>query len=494
MSNNTASVKPITNDLEEVNVAAIKKHSFFGAVSYFLRTIVLQGIGLVSAVVLSGYFSPEDFGVYGFVTQIIGILIFFSDIGLAATLVQKKEEPSQQEYATAFTVQQILAWLIVAIAVIIAATGKVTAKTGPSGFWILLALAISFPLAAFKTIPSIQLERKLQFSKLVIPQIVEQLFFQGVLILLAIKGVGAMAYAYAIIIRSILGLITMYYIQPWKISFHFSKTILKSMLGFGVKFQLNDLLARIKDQLFFVAIGAFVPLKEFGYIQWSKNWSLYPYNLTVQNVMAVTFPTFSRLQHHKELLKKAIEKSVFFISLCIFPILVGMAVFISPLIHLLPVYAKWAPAVISLIFFTLDVAWSAVSTPLINTLNAIGHINETLKIMVIRTILTWVLTPLCFYFFGFNGVAIGTFLINFTSLMPIWYLKKVVDVDIWDATWRQLIAAIVMAVIGFMGLSFWQTSWLHFIVGALISGVSYFGVLLLVDRKKIFTEIQSVIH
>ena len=69
---------------------------------------------------------------------------------------------------------------------------------------------------------------------------------------------------------------------------------------------------------------------------------MYPYNLTVQNVMAITFPTFSRLQKRPALLKKAIEKSIFFISLSIFPILVGMSVFIQPLTRVFSAVCKVA--------------------------------------------------------------------------------------------------------------------------------------------------------
>ena len=69
--------------LDEKSIAQIKEKSVTGVISYFFRTAILQGVGLVSAFVLSLFFSPSDFGVFGFVTQIIGLLIFFSDIGLA---------------------------------------------------------------------------------------------------------------------------------------------------------------------------------------------------------------------------------------------------------------------------------------------------------------------------------------------------------------------------------------------------------------------------
>ena len=67
----------------------IKRKSVSGAVSYFARTLLLNGLGLVSSLILGGLLSVTEFAVYGVVTQIIGILTFFSDMGLASALIQK---------------------------------------------------------------------------------------------------------------------------------------------------------------------------------------------------------------------------------------------------------------------------------------------------------------------------------------------------------------------------------------------------------------------
>lgn len=485
-----------TDELEETldqsQLKEIKRRSVSGAVSFIARTAVLQGIGLLSVFILSAYLSPEDFGIYGFVTQIIGLLIFFSDVGLAAALVQKKDKPSLTDYRTAFTVQQMLSWIIVGIVVLLLATGWVQEKTGEVGVWILLALALSFPLASFKTISSIMLERELKFSKLVIPQIIEQLVFHGILIFLAWREFGALAYAYAIAARSVLGTISMWVIQPWSIGLSLDRVSLKTLLGYGAKFQLNDFLARIKDQLFFLVLGAVMPLRDFGYIQWAKNWSLYPYNLTVQNIMAITFPTFSRLQGNTEALKKAIEKSLFFITAVIFPLLVGMCIFIWPLTQVIDRYEKWEPAVLTFIFFTLSVGWAAISTPLTNTLNALGKINTTLKLMSIWTALTWIITPIALWTYGFNGVAIAAFIISFTSFLPIIYVKRVVPIEVWDQVWRQLVASLAMGVVGVVGLSYWSQSVGSLLVGMVIAGVAYALTFLIVGYSKILAEVRSL--
>lgn len=483
-------------DLEEIldqgELQNIKKKTVAGAVSYVGRTAVLQAIGLVASLFLSAFFSPEDFGIYGFVVQIIGILVFFSDIGLAAALVQKKEQPTLEEYRTAFTVQQLLSWLIVMVVGIIISTGIVQQKTGQVGVWVLLSLAFSFPLATLKTIPSIKLERKLEFSKLVIPQIFEQITFYTILVFLAWKNAGVLAYAYAIIARSIVGVVVMSFIQPWKIGLTLNKQALRILISYGAKFQLVDFLARIKDQLFFLALGMFLPLKQFGYIQWAKTWSQYPYNLTVQNILAVTFPTFSRLQNNKVALRKAIEKSIFFITLAIFPILVGMSIFIKPITIVIPSYAKWQPAIYSFIFFTISIGWAALSSPLINTLNAIGKINQTLKLMVLWTVLTWVITPISIMAFGFNGVSLAAFAISFTSFLPIIYVKKEVNIDVMANIWPQLLAALVMGVVGWLGLSVWSQSLMWMLLGMVAMSLLYVLILLMLGWKKIWTEVASL--
>jgi len=486
-----------TDELEELTiteVGEIKKKSVSGAISYFFRTALLQGIGLASALVLTLYFSAEDFGIYGLVVQVIGLLTFFSDIGLAAALVQKKSEPTLTEYRTVFTVQQLLSWLIFGVAVLILMTGFLQAKTGPAGAWILMMLAISFPLATFKTISSIRLERRLDFSKIVIPQIVEQIIFHGLLIFLAIRGMDAMAYAYAIGFRSVIGTLVMFWLEPWKIGFALDSAALKSLLSYGVKFQLNDFLARIKDNLFFLALGVFLPLQHFGYIQWAKMWSMYPYTLTVQNIMAITFPTFSRLQGNKKDLARAIESSMFFVSLGIFPILIGMSVFISPLITVFDQFAKWEPTIPSFILFTLGIGWAAISTPLINTLNAIGHINTSLKMMIFWTVLTWIVTPILVYMYGFNGVALASFIIACTSFIPIILVKKVVPFQAWQSLYPQTLAGLVMGGVGIFTYQYWSQSSTHLLIGILVIGSIYLGVFAAVGRSKLAHEIKYLME
>lgn len=475
-----------------MNVQELKRRSVRGVFSYLLRTGFLYGVSIVATGLLGVYLSPSDFGVYFVVTSMIGLFTFMSDVGLAATLVQKKEEPTIEELRTTFTVQQMLAVLIVGIVVGLTPIWKRQTNLTDEGLLLLYALSASFILASLKTIPSILLERKLAFDKLVIPQIAESLLFYGMAVYLARLGMGVTSYTVAVLVRSIAGVVIIYLIQGWPLGLYWSKDVFKKLLGFGAKFQLNDLLARIKDDLFIVVLAKFISPQDMGLIGWAKRWSMFPYQLSVNSVVAITFPTYSRLQHDKKLLAKAVEKSIYFISLLIFPVLSGMVALAYPLTSVIPQYQKWQPAIASLLFFAINVAWSAVSTPLTNTLNAIGEISKTLKLMIFWTALTWLITPICIYFFKIEGVAIASAIIASTSFITVILVKRILEIHFIEQVWRQLLAAVIM----FFGVSLYQVLWSRSLIwlgiGVLFGGVIYVILTLIFGYNKLKAELLSL--
>ena len=92
------------------------------------------------------------------------------------------------------------------------------------------AYLFSFILSSLKTIPTVLLERKLDFQKLVIPQLVENTVYSLALIICALKGFGINTFTVAILLRSIVGLPIIYMIQPWSIGFAYKKEIFKKLI------------------------------------------------------------------------------------------------------------------------------------------------------------------------------------------------------------------------------------------------------------------------
>jgi len=410
--------------MEDIDIATIKKKSMTGIVALTSRTFLLQLVAFGATFLLTVFLSPATFGIFFVVSAIINFLSYFSDIGLAAALIQKKEKLTPDDLATTFTIQQLLVVPISIIAFIIAPYVGHFYRLDAAGVLLLRALIFSFFFSSLKTIPSVLLERDLNFNKLVIPQIAETVSFYIIAVVLAWKGLGVTSFTWAVMVRAFVGLILMYVISPWRIRFGIAKDVAKRLLKFGVPFQMNSFLALLKDDLMTVFLGKILPFSQIGYIGWAKKWAEVPLRLIMDSVIRVTFPTFSRLQHSKELLGKAIENTLFGLALTMIPISVGLLFFVEPAVTLIPKYGKWEPAIFSFSLFVFSSLLAGFSTPLTNALNAVGKIKITMSLMVFWTAATWILTVILIHFFGFNGFAMGLCILSLSLWIVLALTRK----------------------------------------------------------------------
>lgn len=477
--------------MEELDIAAVTKRSIHGVFALVTRTFFIQIISFVVNFLLTIFLSPAVFGTYFIVTAMIAFLSYFSDIGLAAALIQKKEPPTQKDLVTTFTLQQLLVITAVIIALSISPIIGWLYHLNRAGLFLYDALIIAFFISSLKTIPSILLERELRFDKLVIPQIFETIVFNGVALVLAIKGFGVATFTYAVLARGVSGLIVMYIIAPWKIRIGFSKPAAKHLLSFGVPFQLNSFLALIKDDLFIAVMGKFLPLAQMGYIGFAQKWAFAPLRLIMDNVIRITFPSFARLQHEKEHLTRAIEKSLFALSFLIFPSLVGLVMLAPSFISVIPKYHKWEPAVLSLGLFAINAALSSISTPLTNAINAIGKIKMTLYFMVGWTIATWVITPIAIMLYGFNGFAGASALIAVSVVIVVWFVKREINFSLKPLS-TPFIGTIILGIFLF-AVTHVITLDLFEIFGAIAIGAFlYLSVVYLLARKELIRDIATI--
>jgi O-antigen/teichoic acid export membrane protein len=479
--------------MQEIDIATVTQRSIKGIFALTTRTFVIQIITFLANFILTIFLSPSVFGVFFVVSAAIAFLTYFSDIGLAAALIQKKEQISQDDLKTTFTIQQVLVIGLVLIALVFSNKIGRFYNLNADGVFLFQALSISFFLSSLKTIPSILLERNLNFQKLVIPQIVETLFFNFVVVILAVKGYGISSFTYAVLARGISGLITIYLISPWKISVGFSKESAKKLLSFGVPFQLNSFLALIKDDLFVAYIGKILPLSQVGYIGFAQKWAFMPLRLIMDNVIRITFPSFSRLQGEKDVLKQGIEKSIFAGSFLIFPALFGLVILSPYFINLVPKYTKWEPALLSLAFFSINAALSSVSTPLTNALNAIGKIRITLYLMIFWTAATWGLTPLLIKFLGFNGVSIASAIIATSVIFVIFIVKRFIEFSILKATAFPILASVVMGVFVYFASPVFVKGILSLLFMILAGAMIYFFCIFALAKNEIVNDVGLIL-
>ncbi len=468
---------------EELTTEVVKKRAAKGAAVLTVRTIFIQAISFFANIALTIFLGPAEYGVFFLVSAVINFLAYFSDIGFAAALIQRKEKLTEKDLRTIFTAQNCLIILLILIIFLSTPLIRSFYHFNQAGVYLLWALAFSLFTSSLKTIPSVLLERKLEFNKLIIPQIVETIVFNLTVVYLAWKGFGVTSFTIGVLVRSVSGLITAYIVQPWLPKFSFSKDSFKSILKFGIPYQMNIFLAMVKDDGMTLFLGSIIGASGVGLLGWAQKWAYAPLRFFMDQVIKVTFPAFSRLQGNKKDLSDIVNKSIFFICLLVFPSLV-MLVLVAPiLVQLIPKYIKWNPALFALSILTITSALAAVTTPLTNTLNAIGKISVTFKLMIMWTVLTWIFVPLLAYVYGVNGAAVGFTLVGLSSFVAIYLVSKYVEMDYFKSVGKPLLSALMMGICISIIRNIFTVSWQQVIIMVAVGVISYVVLMLLLEPK-----------
>ncbi len=496
--NDDAKISKHFDSTSEMTLDLVKKRAVKGVVTLTGRTIFLQLINVGAGFLLTVFLAPDQFGTWIAVQAFLSIFSIFQDIGLAAALIQKKETPSRKALETTFTIQNILVLCVIFVIFLATPFYRQLAHLDQQSVYLAWALALNFLFSSLMSIPSILLERKLEFNKLIIPGIIGQILYQLVAVFLAWKGFGISSFTVAVLVNGFSSLILMYIINPWKPGLAFDRNSLKDLLHYGLPYQINQILAKIKDEGIIVLLTVILGPANIGLLGWAKKWPAQLLSLVMDPVTRVTFPAFSRMQSHPDELSKAVSKSIFFICLLVFPTIVVLVLISPMLVSLIPKYIKWQPALLALGLMSVNSAWAAVSTPLTNVLNATGRIKTTFYLMIMWTVLTWVFLPILSLYFGLNGAAAGYALVGTSSFVVIIVTLRVIKINLLESVGKPLLGSAAMLGVLILGRQLIPVSWvgifalsaLSFIVYA-ISMFVLIGPSLIEDTKKFVLNIRT---
>lgn len=302
---------------------------FWAGGAQFLRQILHIGITAVLARLLA----PADFGLIGMVVAVTGFLSLFGELGLGPALIQKKDL-SDDHLWTAGTVSLLtgsaLLFVTMAASPLIAGFYH-DPRVGP----VALALAFTFPLTGLGVVPLNLLQRRMDFRRLALIEILSVISAGGVAVGLALQGRGVWSLVgqtlTAAFTSSVLGWIVLR--QRPTLSFH--RAAFDDLFRFSAPVVGSTLLtycARNADNLL---IGRFLGATALGYYGLAYRLMLYP----VQNVSwvlsRVLFPAFSQLQQERERVRQGYLRAIRFISLITFPLMAGMAMVAPELVRVL---------------------------------------------------------------------------------------------------------------------------------------------------------------
>lgn len=476
----------------ELNLDTVKKRAVRGVAILTGRGFLLNAITTASQLLLLAFLDPQEIGVFYIVSAFVYFLMYFSDVGLAAALIQKKQKLSDLELKTTFTIQQGLVIVLISTLFLLSPFVVKVYSLSAEGRYLLYALGISLFLSSLKSIPSVLLERKLEFGKFVLPEILENLFYNVSLVYFAYSGLGLRSFTYAVLIRGVVGLVTIYILEPWVPGLAFSKNALKGLLKFGIPYQVNSFISVLKDQGIILLLGGILSQTAIGFLGTAMRLTQIPLRLFMDNVTKVSFPAFSRMQDNKVELARVVTRSIMFITFLVYPALVGFILLVPDLMIVLPKYQKWAPAIPLMWFMAINVIFAAYATQISNMLTAIGRVKTTIKITVMYTVLTIILVPIMAIKWSVLGASIGYALVGSSSIVALWVGKKYVDFSILKAA-TPFVPAIGMGVYLFVLGRILPVNWFNFVFLVGSGGIFYLIFSYLIIGKSLIYDAKKII-
>ncbi len=476
---------------DNLTVGQIKKRVVSSFISLSARQVLLRAMAFVTInVVLANILPVATLGIFNIAQSIITFFAFFSDVGLAASLIQKKDAVSDDDIQTTFTVQQILVGIICIVVFIAAPQIANFYSLDSSGMWLVRILAFSFFLSSLKVVPSVLLERNLKFQPLITVELVENLTFNILLIVLSFRGFDIWSFSIAALARGLSGVILIYLLAPVRLRYKINPQSAKQLLSFGVFFQTNNILALMKDKLVDLLVARMIGVVGVGYVSWAQALAQIPMEIMTM-VIRITFPAFARLQDDKNALGKGVTKSLFLTALLVYPAIFGLGAILPTFVGGV-INAKWEPAVPSYYLFAINTYWAVISTTFTNVLNASGHIKTTLKLMIMWVVLTWILTPILTAYYGFIGVGISSFVISFSSIITIYLVKRIINVKVLEAIVLPTSASIFMGIVVYFISQKYMAGWISLAVIVGIGMICYGGFIYTFGRKQIMEDIKTL--
>lgn len=448
-------------------------------------------LGFGAHFVLTILLTPAIFGIYFLVLSFISILNYCSDIGLAASLIQKKEI-DDDDVKTTFTIQQILIVTLLTIGFSLTSFIQASYKLPQEGIYLYWALLFSFFLSSLKTIPSIFLERKVQFQKIVVVQILENTIFYVTVVILAKLGFGLNSFTIAVLVRSIGGLITIYSISPWIPKLGINKNHLKELLSFGAPLQLSSILALVKDDLINLYLGYVLTPTQLGYIAWAKKYSEATLRIIMDNVNRILFPVFSRLQDEPKRITRLVEKTLHFQTMLLAPAMLGFALIMAHIVFLIPKYqVKWAPAVPLFYLLSISAFLSSYSTPFTNLFYALGKVKTSLAFMIYWTTMTWVLTPFLTKMYGSYGFPLTQIFLSLTFIAVVYKAKQIAEFKFIPSIAPFVVSAGLMGIVVYSVLYFLPVTWYAVGTSIIAGAIVYPFVLHTAFKIHILNDIKN---
>lgn len=281
----------------------LKKETLSGVKWGMLQKMTLQPLQLVYGMVLARLITPAEMGIVGLTTIFFAIANQLASAGFGSALIRKQDR-TDKDICTMFWFNLGMSFLMGLILYLLA-PWFTDFYQQPELLWLTRVSAISMFLNSSISVHWTLYQCRRDFKTPAIVQSITAIAGMPVCLVLAWMGWGVWALMWQGVFTTILSLIIIWYVSPWKPRFIFSRASFWNMFSFGSKIAYGGILHVIYQNARTFIIGKFYSPAQLG---------LYTRGIHVTNVLpqtlnsvlgGVIYPVLSTIQDDNERLSHA---------------------------------------------------------------------------------------------------------------------------------------------------------------------------------------------
>lgn len=391
----------------------IREKIIRGSAWTFLSNAGTNLTTFIVMVVLARLLSPNDFGIVAISSVFTGIVALFQDLGMGAAIIQRNEI-NDDYLSTSFIVSAgagvVLALMLCAASPLIASfyAEKVLKH-------VLMVSSIGFLLSPLISTHISLLTKRLEFRKITLLNLTQQLLSGVFSITLALLGFGVWSLVLGRILAQPILIPVTWSLAGWKPRIKVVKKCFNDLFGYSsnlLSFNILNYFARNFDNLI---IGKFLGSQILGYYSVAYNLMLKPLQMVSWSIGKVLFPIFSSIQDDIARTRSVYLKIIRSISLITFPMMTGLVLVSREFV--LTVYgSRWEGAILPLQLLCIVGALQSVGTTGGVIFNSRGRPDLTLKIGSVASFIT-----VGAFLIGIRWGLFGLIIAYITVSLPIFF-------------------------------------------------------------------------
>lgn len=450
--------------------------------------IGVQLLQFIITVVMARQLFPEQYGLIAMLVIFMDIAQAFVESGFGSALIQKPDT-TQVHYSSVFyfnfLMGCIMAGILCLLSPFIARFYNQPILIGLTCF-----MSLNLIINSCASVQTNLMVKTLNFKNLTKVSFGATVLSGIIGIILAFQGFGVWSLAVQSVSAILFRTVFLWLLNRWRPSRVFSLTVLKELFAYGSRLLAAGLLDVIFGNLYYLVIGKIFSARDLGFYTQANRVKQMPAGSISAIVSKVTFPVFALLQSEPDRFRSALQKSVTFLGLVNFPLMIGLAVVAEPMIMVL-FTEKWALAIPYLQLLCMVGLLYPLQVINLNVLKATGRSDLFFRLEVIKKLITVVNIVICFRW-GLLGLIYGQIV---GAVISYWinsyYTGDLIGYDIREQVMDSLpylLAAAAMGAIVLVIPRLADLEYLPLLVLQVVSGVLIYGGLCWCFKLKAFME------